>query len=168
MELAENFFSQKSVIARKRSVTPFFGEKRPLSPPPKKTASAAKPILACFYKTLTMGARRSCGQFYHVMEVSCYHSFWVVTSRLCLRLLLWGLLLICTSRHSVEVRSMLNLSASTSMSASQSCLRIHLACLTAVKSNLFGPQDCLKRCRGGHQGELIYVLPTEQELIPEY
>ena len=40
----------------------------------------------------------------------------------------------------------------------QSCLRIHLACLTAVKSNLFGPQDCLKRCRGGHQGELIHLL----------
>jgi hypothetical protein len=63
MELAENFFSQKSVIARKRSVTPFFWAKRPLSPPPKKPASAAKPILACLYKTLTMGARRSCGKF---------------------------------------------------------------------------------------------------------
>jgi hypothetical protein len=63
MELAEIFFSQKSVIARKRSVTPFFGAKLPLSPPPKKTASAAKPILACLYKTLTMGARCSCGQF---------------------------------------------------------------------------------------------------------
>ena len=63
MELAENFFSQKSVIARKRSVTPFFWAKCPLSPPPKKTASAAKPILACFYKTLTMGARRSCGKY---------------------------------------------------------------------------------------------------------
>ena len=62
MELAENFFSRKSVIARGRSVTPFFWAKGPLSPPPKKTASAAKPILACFYKTLTMGARRSCGQ----------------------------------------------------------------------------------------------------------
>ena len=62
MELAENFFSQKSV-ARGRSVTPFFWAKRPLPPPPKKTASAAKPILACLYKTLTMGARCSCGQF---------------------------------------------------------------------------------------------------------
>jgi hypothetical protein len=37
-------------------------------------------------------------------------------------------------------------------------LRIHLDCLTAIKSNLFGPQDCLKRCRGGHQGELIPLL----------
>ncbi len=43
-------------------------------------------------------------------------------------------------------------------SALQSCLMIHLDCLTAVKSNLFGPQDCLKRCRGGHQGELIPLL----------
>ncbi len=34
--------------------------------------------------------------FYHVMEVSCYHSFWAVTSRLYLHLLLWGLLLIST------------------------------------------------------------------------
>ncbi len=49
-------------IARRRSVTPFFWAKRPLPPPPQKTASAAKPILACLYKTLTMGARRSCGQ----------------------------------------------------------------------------------------------------------
>ncbi len=62
MELAEIFFFQKSVIARGRSVTPFFWAKRPLSSPPQKTASAAKPILACLYKTLTMGARRSCGQ----------------------------------------------------------------------------------------------------------
>ena len=92
------------------------------------------------------------------MEVSCYHSFWAVTSQLCLRLLLWGLLLISTSRHSVEVHSMSNLSALTCKSALWSCLRIHLDCLTAVKSNLFGPQDCLKRCRGGHQGELIQLL----------
>ena len=70
----------------------------------------------------------------------------------------WGLLLISTSRHSVEVCSMSNLSALTSKSASQSCLRIHLACLTAIKSNLLGPQDRLKRCRGGHQGELIHLL----------
>ncbi len=70
--------------------------------------------------------------FYHVMEVSCYHSFWAVTLRLCLRLLCWGLLLISTSRHSVEVRSMSNLSALTSKSASQSCLRIHLGCLTGL------------------------------------
>jgi hypothetical protein len=42
--------------------TLFLGKTPPFSPP-KKTASAAKPILACFYKTLTMGARRSCGQY---------------------------------------------------------------------------------------------------------
>jgi hypothetical protein len=96
--------------------------------------------------------------FYHVMEVSCYHFFRAVTLRLCLRLLLWGLLLISTSRHSVEVRSMTNLSALTCKSVSQSCLRIRLACITAVKSNLFGPQDCLKRYRGGYQGELIHLL----------
>jgi hypothetical protein len=39
------------------------GETPPFPPPPQKNASAAKPILACLYKTLTMGARRSCGQF---------------------------------------------------------------------------------------------------------
>ncbi len=76
-------------------------------------------------------------------------------------LLLWGLLHGSTSRYSGKVRRMSNLSALTFKSASQSCLRIHLDCLlrqswgpnrlllTAVKSNLFGPQDCLKRCRGG-------------------
>ncbi len=73
-------------------------------------------------------------------------------------LLLWGLLLVSTSRYSVKVHRMSNLSALTCKSASQSCLRIHLAFLTAIKSNLFGPQDCLKRCRGGHQGELIHLL----------
>ncbi len=61
MGLAEKFFSQKSVACG-RSVTPFLWAKRPLPPPPKKTASAAKPILACMNKTLTMGARRSCGK----------------------------------------------------------------------------------------------------------
>jgi hypothetical protein len=72
-------------------------------------------------------------------------------------LLLWGLLLVSTSRYSGKVRRMLNLSALTFKSALRS-LRIHLDCLTVVKSNLFGPQDCLKRCRGGHQGELIPLL----------
>ncbi len=28
--------------------------------------------------------------FYHVLEVSCYHSFWVVKLRLCLRLVTLG------------------------------------------------------------------------------
>ncbi len=73
-------------------------------------------------------------------------------------LLLWGLLLVSASRYSVKVRRMSNLSGSTCKSALGSCLRIHLDCPTAVKSNLFGPQDCLKRCRGGHQGELIHLL----------
>ncbi len=73
-------------------------------------------------------------------------------------LLLWGLLLVSTSRYSVKVRRMSNLSALTFKSVSQSCLRIHLDCLTAIKSNLFGPHNCLKRCRGGHQGELIPLL----------
>ncbi len=79
-------------------------------------------------------------------------------------MLLWGLLLVSTSRYSVKVRRMLNLSALTCKSASQSCLRIHLDCLTAVKSNIFGPQDYLKRCRGGHQGELI--PPLRIQLAP--
>ncbi len=73
-------------------------------------------------------------------------------------LLFWGLLLVSTSRYSVKVRRMSNLSALSCKSASQSCLRIYLDCPTAIKSNLFGPQDCLKRCRGGHQGELIPLL----------
>jgi hypothetical protein len=61
-------------------------------------------------------------------------------------------------RYSGKVCSMLNLSALTFKSALRSCLRIHLDCLMAVKSNLFGPQDCLKICRGGHTGELIPLL----------
>jgi hypothetical protein len=96
--------------------------------------------------------------FYHAMEVSCYHSFWAVKSWLCLRLDTLGLWLVSASRYLVAVRRMSNLSALTFKSASQSCLRIHLDCLTAIKSNLFGPQDCLKRCRGGHQGDLIHLL----------
>jgi hypothetical protein len=73
-------------------------------------------------------------------------------------LLLWGLLLVSTSRYSFKVHRMSNLSTLTCESASHNCLRIHLDCLTAVKSNLFGPQDCLKICRGGHQGEFIPLL----------
>ncbi len=96
--------------------------------------------------------------FYHAMEVSCYYSFWAVKSRLYYALLLWVLLLVSTSRYSVKWCWMLNLSTLTCKSAPQSCLRIHLDCQTAVKSNLYGPQDCLKRCRGGHQGELIPLL----------
>ncbi len=61
-------------------------------------------------------------------------------------LLLWGLLLVSASRYSVEVRRMSNLFALTFKPALQSCLRIHLDCLTAIKSNLSGLQDCLKRC----------------------
>ncbi len=56
-------------------------------------------------------------------------------------LLLWGLVLVSTSRYSVKVCRMSNLSALTCKSALRSCLKIHLDCLTAVKSNLFGPQE---------------------------
>jgi hypothetical protein len=93
--------------------------------------------------------------FYHVLEVSCYTPFGRLICNYIYALLLWGLLLVSTSRYSGKVRRMSNLSAMTFKSASQSCLRIHLGCLTAVKSNLFGLQDCLKRCRGGHPGVLI-------------
>ncbi len=96
--------------------------------------------------------------FYHAMEVSCCHLFWAVKLWLCLCHVTMGSLLASASRYSVEVHRMSNLSALTFKSALQSCLRIHLDCLTAIKSNLFGPQDCLKRCRGGHRGELIHLL----------
>ncbi len=71
----ELFFSE----IRNSPRTPFFWAKRPLSPPQKKNASAAKPILACLYKTLTMGARRSCGQLFllvgtlrHAIQLQCH------------------------------------------------------------------------------------------------
>ena len=72
-------------------------------------------------------------------------------------LLLWGLLLISTPGLQLKC-AVCRICPLTSKSALRSCLRIHLVCLTAVKSNLFGPQDCLKRCRGGHPGELIHHL----------
>ena len=79
--------------------------------------------------------------FYHVMEVSCYHSFWAVTSRLCLCLVALGSFTHKYSRHSVEVRSMSNLSALTCKSASQSCLRIHLGCLTGLlEQSIWSPR----------------------------
>jgi hypothetical protein len=53
---------------------------------------------------------------------------------------------------------MLNSFAQTSKSASQCCLRIHLDYLEMFKSNLFCPQDCLKRCRGGPWGKLTHPL----------
>ena len=55
------FFFSEIRCPRKERYTLFLGETPPF-PPPQKTASAAKPILACFYKTFTMGARRSCGK----------------------------------------------------------------------------------------------------------
>ncbi len=72
--------------------------------------------------------------FYHIMEVSCYQFF--IFGRLncdygC-ALLLWGLLLVSTFRYSVEVHSISNLSALTCKSASWSCWRIHLDCLTGL------------------------------------
>ncbi len=82
---------------------------------------------------------------------------WLNRNYVC-ALLLWGLLLVMTSRYSDKMCRILNLSVLTCKSASQSCSRIHLDCLTAIKSNLFDPQDCLKRCRGGHQGKLIPLL----------
>jgi hypothetical protein len=51
MELAENFFSQKSV-ARGRSVTPFFWAKRPLSPPKKKLPQQRSQYWLVFTKPL--------------------------------------------------------------------------------------------------------------------
>ena len=72
-------------------------------------------------------------------------------------LLLWGLLLISTPGLQLKC-AVCRICPLTSKSALRSCLRIHLVCLTAVKSNLFGPQDCLKRCRGGHPCELIHLL----------
>ncbi len=96
--------------------------------------------------------------FNHAMEVFCYHSFWAVKLQLCLRLHTLGSII--GKCLQVFMRRMSNLSTLTFKSALQSCLRIYLDCLTAIKSNLFGPQDCLKRCRGGHQGELIHLLRT--------
>jgi hypothetical protein len=72
-------------------------------------------------------------------------------------LLLWGLLLISTPGLQLKC-AVCQICLLTSKSALRSCLRIHLVCLTAIKSNLFGRQDCLKRCRGGHPCELIHLL----------
>ncbi len=67
----------------------FFWAKRPLSPPKKKPASAAKPISVCLYKTLTlmlynlinlpnlMGARCSSGQLVLVKTMSKKDSVWI-------------------------------------------------------------------------------------------
>ena len=55
MELAENFFSQKSVIARKRSVTPFFWAKRPLSPP-KKNCLSSEANIGLFLQNFNNGS----------------------------------------------------------------------------------------------------------------
>jgi hypothetical protein len=103
--------------------------------------------------------------FYHAMEVSCYHSSRAVKSRLCLRLLLWGLLLVSTSRYSVEVRSMSNLSALTCKSASQSCLRIHLGCLPGLlEQSIWSPrlpQEMQRRSSGwAHTSFGIPLAPT--------
>ncbi len=78
MELAEIFFSQKSVYPAEGALPPFFGRNAPFPPPSKKTASAAKPILACLYKTLTMGARRSCGKLTMTLPLT-FLTFWTLS-----------------------------------------------------------------------------------------
>jgi hypothetical protein len=63
MELAENFFSQKSV-AHGRSVTPFFLAKRPLSPPKKNCLSSEANIglfVQNFDNGSTLQLRSICG-----------------------------------------------------------------------------------------------------------
>jgi hypothetical protein len=97
----------------------------------------------------------------HVMEVSCYHSLWAVNCKYCLHLVthaLWPSLGINASRYLIKCTECWILFAWTSKSALQCCLRIHLDCLETSKINLFGPQDCLKRCRGGPWGKLIHPL----------
>ncbi len=103
--------------------------------------------------------------FYHVMEVSCYHSFWAVTSRLCLCLVALGSFTHKYSRHFVEVRSMSNLFAVTSKSALQSCLRIHLGCLTyLLEQSIWSPrlpQEMQRRSsRCTHTSFGIPLAPT--------
>ena len=56
MELVENYFSQKSVIARGRSVTPFFWAKRPLSPPPKKNCLSSEANIGLFLQNFNNGS----------------------------------------------------------------------------------------------------------------
>ncbi len=55
MELAENFFSRKSVIARKRSDTPFFWAKRPL-PPPRKNCLSSEANIGLFVQNFNNGS----------------------------------------------------------------------------------------------------------------
>ncbi len=54
MELAENFFSQKSV-ARGRSVTPFFGQNA-LFPPPPKNCLSSKANIGSFVQNFNNGS----------------------------------------------------------------------------------------------------------------
>jgi hypothetical protein len=60
---------------------------------------------------------------------------------------------LCVNASRCSILSVQNVNsyALTFKSVSRSCLRIHLVCQV-------GPQDCFKRCRGGHQGELIHTL----------
>ncbi len=65
---------------------------------------------------------------------------WLLCVYVC-ALLLRDLLFVSISRHSIEVRSMSDLSALTCKSASQSCLRIHLGCLTALlEQSIWSPR----------------------------
>jgi hypothetical protein len=99
--------------------------------------------------------------FYHAMEVSCYHFFWAVKSRLCLRLVTLGSVTIgCVQMPQVISLSAQDVKFITDFEVSIPKLLKNPSRLSSdhPKSNLFGPQDCLKRCRGGHQGELIHLI----------
>ncbi len=68
--------------------------------------------------------------FYHVLEVSCYHSFWAVKLQLFLCLVTLGYITckyLQVFRYSAQDVKFVCIDFK---SASQSCLRIHLDCLT--------------------------------------
>ncbi len=103
----------------------------------------------------------------HISFIPCYGSVLLslplggkIASIVC-TLLLWALLPslgIHASRYSIKCTNVEFFCIDFSKSVLQHCLRIHLDCLETSKSNLFGPQDCLKRCRGGPWGKLIHPL----------
>ena len=83
MELAENFFSQKSVLSRGRSVTPFFGWNAPF-PPPKKNCLSSEANIGLFVQNFNNGSTSQLRSIFHFGK---YKIFFFVSQWQCVHTL---------------------------------------------------------------------------------
>ncbi len=119
--------------------------------------------LITFSNKVRVSSNRSVFPSSHGSVVPCQGIYLVVSllrvvklqifSAPCYSGLCYYYLCVNASRYSILSAQNVKFSALTFQSATQNYKGIHLDCLVS-------PQDCLRRCRGGHQSELKHLLGT--------